>query len=420
MSLEGVIDSLYEDGILSTEATQIEPKSIYEGESALFAEILDYGHSNYTAIRIEDDLLYLVSLSFGMGIGYTPASLYDSAGEFIDSFLMDVFEINLEKRYTISAHSGTDQGISLFRGETSQGEKFSFKVEKGEITALEVAFDIPGCKSYSPYAQLYVNYPITENTISIININLEITGTFDSPNNASGTMRIHPAICDGEVDATWSASTNLLPPIMNIQEVVLPEMEIPEGLFNPEAGDEKFYQSGIESQGDWYLYNSALESMLPIPAGWSTNETGNETHIMFFEKGRPDEPTIFIRLATIPEKDGGTDTSTTTIHEISDNLKALGVHKILVVETIDDDKGFILANLNHASGASEMMLLFTSRNLNNPSGPITHVFTAYAAPADWEGYYPIVRAMLAKWVALDYTPLGGELPGNPIQGEDHD
>jgi tetratricopeptide (TPR) repeat protein len=300
--------------------------------------------------------------------------------------------------------------VRIFLGETSQGEKYSFKVEDGEITALEVGFDIPGCETYSPYAQLYVNYPIDENTISIINTNLEIKGSFDSPDSASGSMRIHPAICNGEVDVTWSASTNFVPPVVNIPERALPEMEIPEGLFIPEAGDDKFYQPGISSQGDWFLYTSGMESMLPIPAGWSTNETGQETHIIFFEKGRPDEPTIFIRLVIIPEFNGGTDPSTATINEFSDNLKALDVHKILAAETLDDDKGYILANLNHESNTSEMMLLFTSRSMNNPSGPFTHLFAAYSATADWDGYYPIVRAMLEKWFTLDSTPLGAQLP----------
>ena len=248
--------------------------------------------------------------------------------------------------------------------------------------------------------------------ISIIDKNLEIAGTFDTPDSASGTIQFHNPFCDGEIDGSWTASQISTPIKTDGAVGPFPEIEIPQGLFNPETGDEKFYQPAITSQGDWFLYASATESLLPIPAGWSTNETGQETHIMFFEKGRPDEPTIFIRLATIPGSDGGTDPSTITINQISDNLKALGVHKILAVEILDDEKGYILANLNPDSDSSEMMLLFSSRNLDNPSGPITHLFAAYAAPEDWVGYDPIVRAMLAKWTAHDYTSLGAELPEN--------
>ena len=105
--------------------------------------------------------------------------------------LEKAIEMGLEpdkKEYALSIldQLSSLQSVKVYRGETSQGEKFSFKLEGGEITALEVGFEIPGCHSWSPYAQMYVNYPIDESTISIINTNLEITGTFTSPDSASG------------------------------------------------------------------------------------------------------------------------------------------------------------------------------------------------------------------------------------------
>jgi tetratricopeptide (TPR) repeat protein len=410
VSLDGAIDSLFEDGILSAEATLIEPKSVYEGESALFAEMDENGHSYFIAIRIEDGLLYLASLSLGTPLGSSPISVYESAGELIDAYLIDVFEINLEKRRTISVETMPDDVARIFGGETSQGEEFTFRVEGGAITALQIGFDIPGCESWSPYSQLNVNYLIDENTISIIDTNLEITGAFDSPDSASGIMSIHPAICDGEVDVTWSVSTDYVPPPPDIPEGSFPDMAIPEDLFNPKKGDDDFYHPGIASQGDWILYASVMESILPVPSGWFIDETGNQTNILFFQKGDRDEPSIFIRLGIIPDFDGGTDPSVQTISEISDNLNALDVHQILATEMIDKDKGYILVNLNHNSETSEMMLLFTSRYLNNPSGAFTHVFSAYTSPENWDDYYPIVREMLIHWVATDYGPLGDKLP----------
>ena len=61
---------------------------------------------------------------------------------------------------------------------------------------------------------------------------------------------------------------------------------------------------------------------------------------MFFEKGRPDEPTIFIRLAIIPNSMGESILAL-PIDRFSDNLKALDLHKILAEEILDDDKGYI-------------------------------------------------------------------------------
>ena len=83
-------------------------------------------------------------------------------------------------------------------------------------------------------------------------------------------------------------------------------------------------------------------------------------------------------------------------------------------EFLEAGKSRLNGNTLREAGSDERLLVFTAQYMDNPSGAFTHLFCSYVSTEDWDDYYPVIRAMLDKWVAHDYAPLGATLPETMI------
>lgn len=195
----------------------------------------------------------------------------------------------------------------------------------------------------------------------------------------------------------------------------VPDMKIPEGLFFPNKGAKNFepsYGNGnvLLTKGDWILFKAGLESILPVPKGWTTVETGQATYILFSPTGDPKQnPTIQIKLGY----QGYDDDSTTSEKPIGDSIASIEQNPnftLIKKEIIDKDKGYIFLKVITDAGTTRYVLQVVSKYANNPSGKFFHVSTISVNEADWDQYYPIIQAMFNNWHAYDGVSIAVPLP----------
>ncbi len=156
-----------------------------------------------------------------------------------------------------------------------------------------------------------------------------------------------------------------------------------------------------------------------MPAGWSTSETGTSTLLMFSEEGDlvvdfgeivEGEPEIFVRLTSIGYE-GDTETIEATVSTVASGMEASGPDvTVIASEVAPDDRGFVLAELPW-KGDTRRVLIVLSKN---PELGWFHAIQAiFDSTAQWDAYYPIVRAMVSSWYGLYDNHLGLELPAEP-------
>ncbi len=197
---------------------------------------------------------------------------------------------------------------------------------------------------------------------------------------------------------------------------LIPDVEIPDGLFLPEAGASNFdedFTGVLYSKGDWILTRN-IESILPIPSGWTTFAPSiHEIYIFFSPNGDLEHPAIQIRKSYIG-RDVDADTSEELLAEIEKAAKSASV-SILKKEIIDANKGYIFASIETETGEKRYFLRLLSKYDRNPSGEFFHDFSVSTDQEDWATYYPIIQAMVEHWRALDGTPLGVTLPDTLVE-----
>lgn len=190
----------------------------------------------------------------------------------------------------------------------------------------------------------------------------------------------------------------------------VPDMKVPEGLFFPDQGSNNFEGFAVLTKGDWILYRAGLESLIPVPKGWTTVETGQASYILFSPTGDPKEnPAIQIKLGYYGYDDDST-TSEQPITETLDSIKADPNFTLITKEVINSDKGYIFVKAVNDSGQTRYVLQVFSKYARNPSGKFFHVITAFTDEKDWEQYYPILQAMLNNWHAYDGVSIAVPLP----------
>jgi hypothetical protein len=309
-----------------------------------------------------------------------------------------------------------------WQGTTSQGKEIYFLVEENGIAAIEVSFDIPGCESFSPWSISYGEnrHYISENEFSFTEAGLAklaITGSFSSSAEATGTLKI---TCDEDLNTTWTASRSdsLATPAPDPEYAALiPDLEIPEHLFSPDEEASNFYGSPLYSGGDWYVVGSAWsESVLPIPGGWTQEESGKATFIAFSPDGNVDRigPGSVRILLTTYGSHGDTRTSEEFVAEMEDQARGSPDWGLLQKEIVDTEKAYILFRVEGDAGKELIWLLVCSReplSEDGESGGWFRTFVAIAHEEDWADYYPIIRAMLENWYGIWHdNPLGVALP----------
>ena len=183
----------------------------------------------------------------------------------------------------------------------------------------------------------------------------------------------------------------------------MPDLDIPDGLFLPEAGSSNMTDP-LMAQGDWFLTFS-LESIFPLPAGWTTDEGEQGTDILFSANGNLDEPSIVIRLR-FSGYAGDDRTVEEVMVEYELSLNEDPTASILKRAIVDPSKGYIFLTWITDSDRKENVLVLFSEDVSG----FFHRFVVRTGPEDWDDYYPIVRAIVDHWADWEYRPLGIALP----------
>lgn len=198
---------------------------------------------------------------------------------------------------------------------------------------------------------------------------------------------------------------------------LIPDLEIPAGLFFPDKGDSNFDPAAgraLYVQDDWIVYANLMESILPVPSGWKTIETGQDTYILYSPLEDWEQPAIRVRLSISAYDDDAT-TSAVPVAEFVNQVKEVPTYSLLKQEILDDNTGYVFGVMSTESGKKRYLLQVFSKYAYNPSGKFFHVYSVFTDQADWEAYYPLIRAMLANWHALDNTPIAVSLPDTLTQ-----
>lgn len=308
----------------------------------------------------------------------------------------------------IEAIEQTSGGVVEYIGETSQGLLFALGVEDSHVTMIEVRYDIPGCDEFNSNL-FYGEVPIENDQFTHESGSMDVEGTFEGATYASGTLKVSDPFCGGEIEATWTASTENVRPVEEVEmpPVPFPEMTVPVGLFFPDQGADNVGEMvGVaDTQGDWIsILTFPAYSLIPIPAGW-TASAGDSTIIEFSPDGNLDDPPIFIVMSGLGyAEDIGN--SAAVIAEIESSVSEMPTAVVFEKQIIDIRHGFLFLNLEMDNGKERHLLILVSED----SEGLVHRMLVYVYPENWETYYPIVQAMIENWVDPELSPLGMPLP----------
>jgi hypothetical protein len=194
--------------------------------------------------------------------------------------------------------------------------------------------------------------------------------------------------------------------------VPLPPLSIPGGLFQPAAGSANFDRAGttvLAHRGDWFFAQTSMECALPIPAGWYTKDTGQETSI-FYSESKPSVPlahkvlSVLIRVHF--DGNGDTRTSAQVLASLEQEAAAGGL-TLLRKQVVDARRSYAFFSGRSASGKTRDQVIVFSKNRGRG---LFYVFSADTYAREWYRYYPLLRAMVNGWVDLEHRPLGMPLP----------
>jgi hypothetical protein len=232
-----------------------------------------------------------------------------------------------------------------------------------------------------------------------------IRGAFEGA-VASGAAEIDaPSPC-GRIEVTWEAELGgaasvAAPPIL------IPTMEIEEGLFDTEAGtsrvDDLLLNAVVGELGDWFLLRSNMRSFIAVPQGWATHEAEDETFIFFNESGDLSEaPEALVDLwAYGPEK----KSSPQVLAKVK---KTLGKDDSLILEeVVDRSRAFAILRVSTDSGEDLYVIEVFAWKETESLGYRLEAFTAVDR---WDEFYPILRLMVASWIDLEGHSLSVPLP----------
>jgi hypothetical protein len=299
-------------------------------------------------------------------------------------------------------------------GATSQGELLQFTVVGNAIEQFTVSFTSAGCEADSPFSVAYGEPQIfvSEEGFSFVERSLHqftVDGAFGPDATASGSVQIALTGPCESLDLTWEATLGGSAPEIELAEGTIPDLEIPDHLFDPEAEASNFDESGTQvlaSQGDWYYVRTTMESSLPLPSGWQTEETGKETYISFSEGRDPSDPSIFARLG-FDGFEGDERTSDELLAEFKRTVEGEPALSVKRERIVDDTRAWTFLEATTESGNTRYLLNLFSKDAQRGFFYDLYVFTD---EEDWRAYYPLVVAMVDGWRGLDGAPLGMPLP----------
>jgi len=198
----------------------------------------------------------------------------------------------------------------------------------------------------------------------------------------------------------------------------IPDMKIPGGLFFPDKGSDNFdpiVSGALMTKGDWILYRDSMRSILPIPKGWTTYETGQETYILFFPTGDPNQEfAIRIRLSFELYEDDST-TSEETIVKFLEAIKDQTNLTVLKEEVIDTERGYVFLKVKTDFGTTRYLLTILSKNAKYKGDKFFYGFSVFTDEKDWDQYYPIIVAIVKNWYTYDGVSIGVQLPDTLVK-----
>ncbi len=188
----------------------------------------------------------------------------------------------------------------------------------------------------------------------------------------------------------------------------IPDEPVPPGFALPGVGAANFDPNTgvLGAQSDWILVASTLESILPIPSGWTTRETGSSAYYLFSATGDLARPTILIRLGAEGTRDDAR-ASADVAGEFARQVEATPNAAVIANEIVDADRAYVLARGTTPSGRTRDLLEIIARL---PGAGWFHTFSAFADEDDWPRAYRLLRTIVAYWMGLDGTPFGIALP----------
>ena len=95
--MQSVIDSMFNDGRLFAGAELVNSNLNLDGESVLYAGNYPTWHVVFDLILVRGNLMYWSSVTLGTPPGNTPRDVYQSASQVIDTFLVKIITVNLDK-----------------------------------------------------------------------------------------------------------------------------------------------------------------------------------------------------------------------------------------------------------------------------------------------------------------------------------
>ena len=316
-------------------------------------------------------------------------------------------------------------------GTTGQGQLIELEIANSGLQSYLIGFSIPGCEGDSPMSS-WLGTPefyIEDGALEAENNGLyqvRLTADFTVQNQATGTLEFTSSNpCGQGMRTDWAAVPELLfqPPALSDELAgLMPELALGEDMASREEGSQNFqdYSLILGQEGDWYLLQ-AFDSIIAVPAGWSTLGTGSEDLVLAYHQeglqylgfSGPDmfdkEPEAFVNVGGYW---GSGMTGPELIAQAEAQVSQESGFSVLGSGTFNSKSAYILFRVDRDPEVDFYRIwIFTQVS----DGSVRGLDLVADAPV-WEEYYPIFREIAASWASSqDYGFLGGELPENLLE-----
>lgn len=198
---------------------------------------------------------------------------------------------------------------------------------------------------------------------------------------------------------------------------VIPGLQIPADVYSPEVGRDDFdiYTTSYYEQGGWILALCAqAEAVIPIPAGWSTDDTGKGTYIFFYPEGYSYQ-SVTIRVAHVSDERrdrSGDDAWDEVWAELDNDVSTDPNMSLLDRGSIDENRAFFLFDMEHEGKAYYFLGAYAEFTSKFQPGDDSLYFLTFLTgnKEDWPTYFTVFQAMLENLADLDLNVVGFQLP----------
>ncbi len=194
---------------------------------------------------------------------------------------------------------------------------------------------------------------------------------------------------------------------------LIPDIELKKDWYTPGVGSANVYSfHDVELVDHWMIVNLITWTYFAVPEGWLVNDDMGIGTIAFGQDivvGKELHPVATLKIA----QDGYSGDPDGMIKHVTDTLLQTPGTVVLREGVIDEDKGYVLVQINPSTKDTQPVYLLAAYSRNSSTeidgGYRIYLFST-SNKTDWTYYYPLIQAIVARIRNTQFIPVGVDLP----------